>query len=413
MKEQVLFIDDDNVLLDGLRRLLRHMRSEWDITFCSSGVKALEMMQQRCFDVVVSDMRMPELDGARVLSGVRDICPNSVRMVLSGQAEFETVLRALSAAHQYISKPCNPEQLKFILQKACKMRRLMRCENLSAFVSGLEKIPGDIEIYNSFLNELSSETPVINELMRLASCDISLALKLLHLTNSGFFGSRAAVFSPGEAVTTLGIVLLKRLAQETEVFTVHPSSVYLQRDIQMINHHSMSVAHLARDVALQESDDKQFAEACFAAGLLHDLGKIVLAAYDPQRYTEAFRRSLNSLVELEQEEKKLFGASHSEVGSYLMALWGFPEPIIEATAHHHAPAAQTPCTFGVTSIVHVTNALQDCIESSELKNALKQALPRFFDGNYVQRVQSDGRLCRWLELFQATIPCYEGVVGGR
>lgn len=407
MKEQVLFIDDDMVLLDGLKRMLRHMRNEWDISFCSSGEAALDIMRQRCFDVVVSDMRMPGLDGAAVLTAVRELCPNSVRIVLSGQAEFETVLRALVPAHQYIAKPCSPEKLKFILKKSFDSRRFMGCEVLSSFVSNLEKIPGDIEVYERFRSELSKSNVAIEEIARIGSSDISLSLKLLQLANSGFFGSRPAVLEPAAAVVNLGVGLLRRLVLETEIFGDHHMSVDLQDEIRIMNRHALAVANMSREIATLECEDLQFVDACFTAGLLHDVGKIVLAAFAPNRYTKAFRQSLETPVLLEDEERRVFGASHSEVGSYLMALWGLPEPIVECAAHHHAPATQLPRAFGVTSIVHVTNALQDCIESSEFMHALQAALPRYLDRDYLQQVQGEGRFSSWLSVFQSAIPAHD------
>lgn len=409
MKEQVLFIDDDSTLLEGLRRLLRPLRHEWDVTFASRGREALALMADRCFDVVVCDMRMPELDGADVLAAVRERCPNTVRIVLSGQAEMETVFRALSSAHQYIAKPCSPEQLKVLIHKACSLRRLLKSAELSAFVSNLSSVPGDIETYDRFRVELSRQKPLVSELARIVSSDISLTVKILQLANSGFFGNRAPVLDAASAIAMLGVDLLSRLVRETAVFDDHPHAKRLQTDIQTFNRHSVSVAALAREIAAIEQDDRSFVDACYTAAILHDIGKIILSAYAPLWYSEAFRRSVIDKIELEKEERHLFGASHSEIGAYLVALWGLPLPIVEAVAYHHEPRRQEPHCFGVTSIVHITNALQDCAESIELKMAIQGALPRYIDEGYVRDVQEGGRLQDWFKRFQSAIPCYETV----
>jgi len=68
--KNILFVDDEPVLLDGLRRSLRSMRNEWSITFAGSGEEALKVLEKAPFDVVVSDMRMPKMDGAQLLNEV-------------------------------------------------------------------------------------------------------------------------------------------------------------------------------------------------------------------------------------------------------------------------------------------------------------------------------------------------------
>src|SRR5437870_1863054 len=118
MKERVLFVDDDQALLDGLRRVLRSERQIWDMTFVADSTEALNIISQQCFDVVVSDMRMPNLNGAQLLSEVKKICPISVRIILSGQADLDLIVEAVASAHQFLSKPCETNDLRSTIRRA-------------------------------------------------------------------------------------------------------------------------------------------------------------------------------------------------------------------------------------------------------------------------------------------------------
>ena len=119
MKKRILFVDDEPMILQGLQRMLRPLRDEWDMVFVDGGEKALAAMAESTFDVVVTDMRMPVMNGAQLLTEIRKRHPSTVRLILSGHADKDLVSQCLGVAHQYISKPCDPEQLKTTIRSAC------------------------------------------------------------------------------------------------------------------------------------------------------------------------------------------------------------------------------------------------------------------------------------------------------
>ena len=108
MPKRLLFVDDEAMVLSGLRRALHGMRAEWDMHFVDGAEAALKILDEMPFDVVVSDMRMPKMDGAQLLERVKMRHPDVIRMVLSGQSSRAAVLRSLAPAHQFLSKPCDP-----------------------------------------------------------------------------------------------------------------------------------------------------------------------------------------------------------------------------------------------------------------------------------------------------------------
>ncbi len=109
---------------------LHGMRHAWEMTFVDSGPGALAHMARAPVDVIVSDMNMPILDGAQLLALVAKLYPHAVRLILSGHADRDAVLRLVGPAHQYLSKPCNAEELRSAIARALAVRDLLANNHL-------------------------------------------------------------------------------------------------------------------------------------------------------------------------------------------------------------------------------------------------------------------------------------------
>ncbi|MBC8317540.1 MAG: response regulator [Desulfobulbaceae bacterium] len=120
-KKRILFVDDEPNILVGLRRMLRSLRKEIDMEFAESGKEALQVMSKASFDVVVSDMRMPGMDGAELLTEVRRLYPDTIRIILSGYAAAEAIMRTETIVHQFLHKPCEPQNIKDTLLRSCQL----------------------------------------------------------------------------------------------------------------------------------------------------------------------------------------------------------------------------------------------------------------------------------------------------
>ena len=130
MKRNILFVDDEQNVLDGLRRMLRPLRSEIELTFANGGSNALELMVEHPFDVIVTDMRMPGMSGGELLDEVAKLHPQTVRIVLSGQSSAEKILQSLGPTHQYLSKPCRADKLLGTMKRALRLSELLRNEKV-------------------------------------------------------------------------------------------------------------------------------------------------------------------------------------------------------------------------------------------------------------------------------------------
>lgn len=338
MKETILFVDDEPNILQGLQRLLRPRRNEWDMTFVNSAPDAIALMKQRCFDVVVTDMRMPEMDGADLLDEVKKLCPHSVRIILSGQAEIDSIVKSIRSAHQYLSKPCDPLQLESAINRASRLRKIMGNDEIGGFVSQLQSIPAQPEIYETIQGELALSTPSIDKIAAFVSRDIGLSVKILQLTNSSFFGLKREVTSAADAVHMLGLDILRKTFSDPCIFVKSETNNIGSLDLRLLHERGVSVGNFALRISTLEGLPAATAKMCSTIGLICRVGCIVLAQYALHRYSDRYA----DILEIGEEcsasvamEQKLFGTSHSEIGGYLLSLWGLPDQIVNAASRHH------------------------------------------------------------------------------
>jgi putative nucleotidyltransferase with HDIG domain len=355
--QSALFVDDEPKVLSGLERMLRPLRGEWTMFFANGAQEALDVLAQRHVDVLVTDMRMPGIDGVELMQRVLDRHPNVIRMALSGHAERDAVVRAVSLAHQYLSKPCDGEFIKDKLAQAMRLRSLMKSETLQAIASRVKTLRTVPAIYAQLMGEMQSSNPSIARVADIVASDPAIAAKLLQLINSAFFGLRATVSDPARAVQLLGLETVRSVVLSTKVYSCFSTSTI---DPTALWQHSLRTATIARMIAKSMGlDDREINEA-FTAGLLHDVGKLILCEAMPH----VRLASDGSPAEARDAERAAYGAGHAEVGAYLFGLWGLPYGMIEAIAWHHLPSDSGAFVRSPLTAVHVANALDQELHGS-------------------------------------------------
>ncbi|HEY0252334.1 MAG TPA: response regulator, partial [Kofleriaceae bacterium] len=123
-RKRIMFVDDEPAVLAALSNLLRRDRHRWDLVFANGGAEAIQQLDAGTFDIVITDMRMPNIDGLAVLAAVKQRSPRTVRIMLSGYAEAELVLQALPLVHQFLSKPCDAKTLRGVIERCGNEARL-------------------------------------------------------------------------------------------------------------------------------------------------------------------------------------------------------------------------------------------------------------------------------------------------
>lgn len=351
MKRRVLFVDDEPNVLDGLRRMLRPLRGEWDMVFATGGPAALEVLAERSADVVVTDMRMPGMDGDELLATVRQLHPLAVRIVLTGQCTREAMLRLVPLAHRVFTKPCDPGELKEAVRRACALQDLLQGPALLALISRLGSLPTPPALYTRIVAELEKPDGSIAEVGGLVSQDVGMAAKLMQMANSSLLGLRNRAVTPTQALQALGTETAKALVLVSDVFTRYDPAAIRPYSIDDLWEHSHEVAVLAGAIAQAEADRVQAADARLV-GLLHDAGRLTLASQCPAEYREVLRLVRDDCSPLVDAERRVFGATHAEIGAYLLGLWGLPSAVVEAVAWHHTPGMCPAATFGPLAAVH-------------------------------------------------------------
>jgi HD-like signal output (HDOD) protein len=354
--KNLLFVDDEPRVLQGLQRQLHAMRNEWQMNFLDSGTKALEFMSTTPADVIVTDMMMPGMDGAQLLTEVMKRYPNTVRIVLSGQADRESVLRLVGPAHQYLSKPCDAEELRVAIGRAFALRDLLANEQLKQLTTRLRSLPTLPALHVQLTHELRKEEPSLDRVSEIISKDIGMTSKILQLVNSAFFGLPQPISNAQESVMYLGLTTVRALVLSIQVFSQYDQKAIKGFSIDQLAQHCWMTGVLARRIAEAEHSDPKMDDQCFLAGLLHDVGRLILASGMPDEYARALAAARTSGQTISEAEQAEFGATHAEVGAYLFGLWGLPNPIIEAVALHHRPGDAPVNTFSPVLAVHVANA---------------------------------------------------------
>ena len=343
-KRRILFVDDEPNILDGLRRMLRSLRKDFELHFAGNAIEALELMDHLNFDVVVSDMRMPGMDGAQLLAEIQEKHPHSIRIMLTGQADDESTLRTIGVVHQFLAKPCDPERLKGILLRASALHRLMIDGKLKDIISGINTLPSLPSLYLKLLKKIRDPEASLDDIGEIISQDIAMTAKILQLVNSAFFGLYQRVESPARAVKLLGLDTIKALVLVSQIF----SEITISKDlfsVQTLWLHSMTVGGLAKLIAESETDDKDLIDNSYIAGVLHDIGKLIMVSRLESFYLEAILMAKKDNMPLRRAEKAIFKATHCDMGAYLIGLWGFPSDIVEAIGFHHQLGEYPADTF--------------------------------------------------------------------
>ncbi len=355
---RIVFVDDEPRILDGLRRMLRGMRQEWDMTFLDNGRAALEHLAREPADVIVTDLRMPGVDGSQLLEEVRQHYPHMIRIILSGHANQEAVMKSVKAAQQYLAKPSDAEAIKSAIRRAYSLRGIMDSQALAPLVSSIESLPALPRSYQELMKELESETSSLARIGEIVAEDIGMSATILKMVNSAFFGLPREITSPSQAVLMLGLEVVKALVLSHHVFSTFDTSRLTGFDFEALWRHCRATAGLARHLARLEQAEKTIVDEALVAGALHDVGKLVLASVATDKYQEVLRvvQAENRLVV--KVEKQVFGTSHAEVGAYLIGLWGLSDGVVEALAFHHRPGDSPGTGFSPLTAVHVANVFE-------------------------------------------------------
>ena len=352
---RILFVDDQESALQGHRESMDKYREQLDLVFANGGDAALEVVRSTEVDVIVSNMHMANMDGRALLGTIKEDFPNMVRIMLVPLSNTDAVFSALTVSHQVLNKPIDPETLLNGIERTCKLRSLLT-DALRRKIGGVEKLPSVPAVYKELMAAMADPDVTTAKIARIVERDAAMAAKTLQLVNSTCFSFSRSISSLDHAVAFLGLELMKNLCLAVQVFAAFEgaaSRIGISFDAEQ--EHARVTAKIARRLLA----NPQQAQNAFTAGLLHDIGNLVLAVCIPNPFKEVIRECKASGRPTHEVEAEMLGMTHAEVGAYLLGLWGLPLPIVEAVAFHHVPGAALEKTFDIPSAVSLANALVD------------------------------------------------------
>jgi HD-like signal output (HDOD) protein len=334
-RKRVLFVDDEPAILDGLKAVLRPQRHEWDMVFALGGPAGLSEVEGSAFDVVVTDMRMPVIDGAALLTRVKELQPRAVRLVLSGQTDSQTALKTVFTAHQFLAKPCDAEKLRSVVKRCCDLNELLAGDELRSLAGDVSVLPTAPTTYLAISKALADPNCAIADVARIVEREPALCAKVLQVANSAFFGLPRTVSSVSQAATYLGTLALRDLALAMETM----ASLQGRQCLPTASHKAFQVNALAVGLLGRRwyGSDRRRADEAFVAGMLRDMGHLVLAASSSPAQSGVDH--------------------HAALSAYLLGLWGIPHPVIEAVAFHEHPQNIEHEGLEVVDVVNLADAV--------------------------------------------------------
>jgi HD-like signal output (HDOD) protein/ActR/RegA family two-component response regulator len=352
--KNILFVDDERELLEGLRARLYKHRHDWNMAFALSGDEAIAAMQEKPFDLIVSDVRMPGMDGGQLLTVVKERWPETIRIIVSGYSDPVQAVRLTSLAHQYISKPCDGHQLENIIERCFNLRDLLSAEPLRQMVGRIGKLPALPKTYGKLQNALAQPTVTAAIVGDIVNADAVIASKVLQITNSAFFRLRKPIARIKDAVTYLGFATIRNLVLSAEISSHWKAPTSLSSiDPEQLQSHAQYAAAACKALAAGRVSP----DDAWLAGLLHDIGYWILLQECPDELGAALEMSCREQLPLIECERRTTGATHAQVGAYLLGLWGLPYSIVEAVALHHAPTTVTGNGYDLLGALSVSHAL--------------------------------------------------------
>jgi HD-like signal output (HDOD) protein/CheY-like chemotaxis protein len=357
--KQILFVDDDERLLEGIKRLLRKKRKEWTMYFALGGAEAIEIVEREDISVIVADMRMPGMDGPSVLEKVADISPQTIRFILSGQACKELVMRVAHKAHIFLAKPCNQELLLEVLERACTLHELISHSEIQKMATKMGSLPSIPTLYERLVNEVNSEDVSLDSIGNIMASDPGMCTKILQLVNSAFFSLPRTISTVQQAVNILGVETITSMVIAGEVFDQVDQEILKKFRLQNMWDHLNRTSAISKAIAKQEGLSKEQISAAATAGLLHEVGKLVVASSAPDLFQQVIDRAKDQQISVEQAERDIYQTTSSEIGAYLLGLWGLPRDVIRGVAYHRTPGMDDKDNDLITtaSIVHVADVI--------------------------------------------------------
>ena len=343
MEKLIYIVDDEPQIAELLGHLLAVRNKNWKIKIHKNPLNAIKNLESEKPDIVISDYCMPEMQGTEFLENIRIVAPNSLRVLISGNANPTTIATKLTAAHQFLAKPFSPSIVALKIEKALNAFDRLQDPKVQTMVMGLKTLPALPEIYFQLLETLDNYQADIQDISKILKQDGAIMAKVIQLANSPLFAKTVdwkqqptMTVSPNEAIGILGTERLKATVMEHQMFkdfNIEPN----QLATDLLDKNRGETAKLTHQTAIRMQLKDNESKAAFAAGLMHDLGRLVLIDNYPQQYKTICKRAKKEKKPITELEKEIFKITQADVSSFLVSLWGLDQKVATALEFQEKP----------------------------------------------------------------------------
>ena len=375
---------------DLLRARLRPLSMKFELHFGSSGDDIRRLAETAGCDGVIVPIGSeagPEIDFLKEIALQH---PGTFRLVRSSERSHLQALGKDPFTH-HVSLDPDPETWEAILDRCTLMRTWMETPALKILIGKMKKLPSLPGVYTRVVDELNSPEASLAKVAEIVAEDPVVTSKMLQMVNSSFFGLQQQIVSASDAVMFLGADRVKGLILVARVFSQFDPTTIARLGLDELWNHSMKTGAYAQSIAKWEIRDAKTAGAAFTAGLLHDVGKLMLAGNLPEEYLKVLDVSRTERIPVSAAEQQAFGTTHAELGGVLMGLWGLPLELMQSVGWHHNPGRSGDRKFSVLTAVHAANALASDNPANASRNS-------GFDPDYLASIGLPDRRAQWREV---------------
>jgi HD-like signal output (HDOD) protein len=393
----VLFVDDEREILDSLKLLLRKEKDQYELHFFQRADEALEFMSQHGADVLVSDLRMPGMNGCALLQRAQEDHPEVARVLFSG-AGREDAVRLAPYAHQFLPKPCEPQVFRAVVQRACAIQSVLSSPVMRAEMGSIGTLPSPPQTYLDLSKLLESDEVNLGAVSKIVERDPAISAKVLQLANSAFFCPPRPLKRITDAVQRLGATTIRALVAGIDAL----GRFGKRFDVPDFSPATLQDQAIRTSLICKAIAPDALREEAMLAGILHDVGLLALASTRPEALTRSLAIAAERGIPHHQAQREVFGFTQAAAGGYLLGLWGLPNVIVEAVVGHQEPYALEGNVLDTATVVHVASALVLAADRGLEPSTL-------IDMNHLRRLKVDDRLPEWMR--QAGFQAADGTNG--
>jgi HD-like signal output (HDOD) protein len=360
-------------------RDLHRLQQSWGFQFVPDAAQAVAALHEEFHAIIIQAAVAAE---STVAEALKKVPAKTVRVVLCDTSDRSEVARWSVTGANPVSQSTDASNLAATINRTARVQEWMTDAGIKKLLALCKKLPAMPKLYSQVSKELSSPNGSIDVVAQLIAQDPVMTAKILQVVNSAFFALGRQVSEPADAVMFLGAERTRSLILLAGVFTQFDGVGCPGFMPEPIWNHSLQVGALARTITMAETKNAKLAEAAFTAGLVHDMGKLILAANVPAMCNSIGQLHKSKQLTQREAETQVLGTTHAELAACLLGSWGLPLPVLEAVAWHHHPTRSPDKGFTLLTAVHAANVFAYEVGCG----SGTAALPETFDHPYLLQI---------------------------